>query len=471
MKNTEFYTPKYHNLLKWAFVASLVIFILTFGTEYLDYIEYLENRQRERSFTLNKIIYQLYSLVFWSLIGHSIGRLKEGLIAFATSFMLIFIPSLFLDVNSNFRLSFFFLKFIPAFIFGFLVFKDKRKWQMYWLVLILAGASLINYGFEIIDVFSRMFRKTPIKYLLNYKIYGPDGNSYRNFQILTALLKAFSLFLSVAAGSWFLDRVRRGITPVWRSLDLSVDYSRRSSTLVFLISKYLILFGGLSLGQLVVQSSYVPNDLITNLRFSISSLEHIVGFFAVAAFFRCFLAEFLLSRGYKLGWHFFWLLIPIIGDLVWFINRTMDVRTSDMKERYKAHKIAMIHYPEGLKSLILLLTALSIILSIVKVFKYGGDTLLFTLVVGLVAFIFLALYFMSDKTIYWLIGLTAFSMISAIFFREEIGNLKFQYDNRISNISNAILFMVLFHLKSFKLYPTQECSSSIQIIESEDSEE
>jgi len=462
MNNLETRIPRYHSLLKWALLASVVIFLLNFVVDHINYSEYLKDPDAQPTFTLNKIVYQFHALTFWALLGLSIGKLKEGLITYGSAFVLVFIPSILLS-GDNGLLSFLllFLKFIPAVVFGFLVFKDKRKWKMIWLVLIIAGASLVNYSYDLVRIFSRLFRRTPLEDIFRYKIYGPDGDSsYREFNTLYELLQAMSLFLAFAASAWFLDRLMHKVKPIWRSFDLSVIYSTRASTAIFFISKWIILFGGLSLSMLVMQRGYAANGWMSNVRFSLASIEHILGLYAVVAFFRCFIVEFLLSRGYKIGWHLFWLWVPIIGEIVWIVNRLTDTHTTDVEQRIKNHKKAVIHYPEGVKIMMLFLAAISIGSSVMRAFNYGGDVVLPTLVVGLFAFTLLCIYLASDKTIYWILGITALGMIGAILFRDSMANMKFQYDNRISNINNVVLFMVLFHLKSFKVYPVTEGTST-----------
>ncbi len=454
MNTHELYTPKYHSLLKWALAASFIMFALYFWIDYSDYQEYLENPNRTRTYINSKIAFQFYTLAFWSLVGLSINKLKEGLIAYLVSLLLIAVPSHLMGRETNLTLVFVLLKFVPALVFGSLIFKDKRRWQVLWLVLIVSGASLINYSHEIIDMISRIFRRTPLSDLFKYKMYGNEGTtSYREFHILRRLLQASSLFVAIAASSWFIDRIKRGIKPVWRSLDLSVKYGNLSSTAIFIITKWIVIIGGISIGQLVVQRGYMPNGYIMNIRFALSGLENVFGFFAVAAFFRCFLAEFLLSRGYKLSWHFFWLMIPIIGELVWLVSLTYDTQIDNVETRLAKHKVALIHYPEGLRNLLYFLALLGIFLSIHQVSGRGGEMVMATLILGIVSFVFLAIYFASSKTIYWIIGLTIVSIVLAIFFKEDVTNVKFQFDNRVTSISNAIIFMVLFHLNSFKVYP------------------
>jgi len=458
MDATQLHTPRYHSLLKWAFWASIIMFALYFWIDYSSYQDYLVDSNAERVSYRSRVAFQFFSLTFWGLIGLSINRLKEGLIAFGLAFVLVSLPSYFiLDRNSDLRFLFIFLKFVPAFVFGMLIFKDERKWQVLWLVLILAGVSLMNYSYEILDSFGRIFRRTPIYDLFIYKMYGPDETGYREFHTLRRLLQAFKLFVATAAGMWFLDRLNRGIRPVFRSLDLRVNYSKLSSTAVFIFTKWIVFLGGISLSMVAVQRGYLPkSNIIMDANFVLQGAENILGLFAIAAFFRCFLAEYLLSKGYKVGWHFFWLMVPIVGELVWLISLISDRSIDNLSSRISHHKKAVFDYPEGLRTFLYVMAFLSVALSVGQAYRFGGEAMVTTLIVGVIALVLMIVYFSSPKMIYWILGLSFLSFVFMLFFGEELRGTKADFGNRLTSISNAIVFMVIFHLKAFKVYPFVE---------------
>jgi len=413
MNQDGFHTPRYHAYLKWVLLGNVLLetpyflehsnyFSIDFGDHNFDYI--------------NALLSSFSSLFSWGILGLGLGKFKEGLVTFIVSLVLLSLPSWLFGSSKILDLINQFLRFIPSLAFGFLLFRDKLSWKALWITPITIGiylffsSSILGFALDTIED--------------GILLFNLDVDATLITGLVMYLFFALQSFLVIVISFWFIDRLQRGITPVFRSLDLRINnYCNFISTVIFFASKWIVLFAVIPINRIASQYGYRDQTtILEDITFIVNGIQGTLGLFAIAAFFRCFLAEFLISKGYKIGWHFIFLMFPIIGEVLWLSILTKG-----------RNKFAVVLFSNPL--------------------QYISN--LRTIIISLIMFA-LYLYFRNSKTIYWMLGFTCLLFFSTIYHKQEIQNMDSLYEPYSMIFTSAIVLMVVFHLKAFKIYPFVE---------------
>jgi len=395
------------------------------------------------------LFFTLVFYFFWGILGLGLGKFKEGLVTFVVSLVVLFLPSWLFGTSKTLSFVNLFLQYIPPLAFGFLVFTNKLSSKTLWIMPITLGtylffkSSILGFVFDIIENGILLLNPDIDTYYINYLVFD--------------LFIVLQSFLVIAISFWFIDRLQRGVTPVFRSLDLSIhNYTNFISTVIFFSSKWIVLLAVIPISKIVSQYPYRdPTTILEDITFILNGIQGTLGLFAIAAFLRCLLAEFLISKGYKIGWHFIFLMFPIIGEVLWLSILTKGRNKFNIDDRIKVLKSSLSINIKSLKLFFFALTGLSLVAVVLFSNPLQYISNLRTIIISMIMFA-LYLYFRNSKTIYWMLGFTCLLFFSTIYHKQEIQNMDSLYEPYSMIFTSAIVLMVVFHLKAFKIYPFVE---------------
>lgn len=360
----------------------------------------------------------LLDIAFWGLFWVAIARLTANKSAareaFFISLGLVLVLkglTIFTDLPISWQTFFYMLEAIPVGIFCWKT-QGANNRKAIWMLTAMTAVLLLAYisqgGYRVGTAISNLMRMFDIDDF-GLITLSSEGSSRRVFSITSRLYLPFMFAMKYCLIASWMQKIANGRS-LWssRRLDLSVDYSKGSATLIFYTFRYMMYCLAMAIPAtlvLLVDSRFIPEMYRMSVPVILLMLIcTLLALFFVAQYLRLFLLEYFIQRGYpRPNASVFFLSIPILDFLLWpFIALPVAPAAAPEKRLSAFTTFQNSDGPIGLKIVILILNAIFLFFSF---HSSSNDDLMF----AVIGFALTCFYLFHPA------GLTVFIVIQLLF--------------------------------------------------------
>ena len=329
---------------------------------------------------------------------------------------------------------------VPALVFGWMVFRDKRAWAMLSLGVLWVGVSFYN-GQAISQFLGQLLGN---RYYFTLSVDLGNGST-RDFYYLNSFFKSLTLPILFLGYSFVLDGLRNNINYLkGRSIDLSHSLSKSWATAIYLIFWLSILFLTFNAVQYTGRISWYYELMLR--------LCMLFTVYLLSLAYRNFLTTYLISRNKSPNMLYFWWLFPFTSIISWLLSLAFLGKRIPLKERIQLFKQQQ-EKSDNNRPLKVLIIILAIMLALYN-FSSLNNRLPSIKIVSVIASSLISLglviWYFNHPSGVWPILIIAVIQVSIMSYVASPRGSTSVSPNFVYSLSNALLLFPLFHLYHLK---------------------
>ncbi len=367
-------TKKQFSFTIWIFLIALAFAIAEFTFSYYTQVILKESLYANGIPVFFDIKYLIEILVFWLAVFYLTKDAKASFGAMALQLfigysyylrILLFPDMQFFGITGVQSLDFV-IRGLPYLLFGFLHFKSKKWWLF--ILFHFAATGLYLSDLSQTNVFSQYF-DNDLQRLLFINAEFEDGSFTEilwvsffttNYLLVWKYVLFFCCFNLIKVG---FDKKKILLLDI-----VNQRYDSLNFTVIFWVTRLTLLAMLLSVASRI----YRPNDFYSPDILILSILSIIVAVFTVASFHRNMVTSYILSKGLKVGWNYFFLNAFIINFFIW-LYLIIKKRVSMGDDHFKENALAKFSAANRNKILKVLVLSVNCLFLAFFLLRFGDE--------------------------------------------------------------------------------------------------